>query len=392
MRVLIAGGGIAGQALAFWLVRGGHEVTVAERSPGLRDTGAQIDLRGEGIEAVARMGLLERVRAARVDEPGVAFVDARGRVRATVLANASGRGRQSLTSEHEIMRGDLVRILHEATRDDEEYVFGRGVEQRGGFDLLVGADGQGSRLRRRVLPPGEDPYRRLGIHLAYWFVPRTVEDGAVRDSYVAPGGRMIMRRSHHPDVTQVYFALREDSDEARRIHREPLARQQRFWAQRFAGAGWQTERFIEGLATTPGFYSQEVVQVHASTWSRDRTVLVGDAAHCASPYSGMGASGALIGAYVLAGEINRAPGDLPGALARYETTLRPFAEAIQAEVKPGLLRLALPESRVAVEALLGGASLAGFLRLPGLVSRLARQDRGGAWKLPDYARVTTPAG
>ncbi|MCO8309022.1 oxidoreductase, partial [Streptomyces sp. RKCA-744] len=83
LRVLIAGGGVAGQALAFWLTRGGHRVTVAERFPALRATGAQVDLRGQGIEAVRRMGLLDAVRGALVDEAGVALIDARGRAKAT---------------------------------------------------------------------------------------------------------------------------------------------------------------------------------------------------------------------------------------------------------------------------------------------------------------------
>src|SRR3954463_15782837 len=110
LKILICGGGVAGPALAYWLARGGHRVVVVERFPALRATGAQVDLRGQGIEAVRRMGLLDAVRSKLVDEAGVAFVDNRGRTRATIMANTSGRGRQSLTSEYEIMRGDLVRI------------------------------------------------------------------------------------------------------------------------------------------------------------------------------------------------------------------------------------------------------------------------------------------
>src|SRR5689334_9062202 len=207
LRVLIAGGGIAGQALAFWLTRGGHEVTVAERFPVLRATGAQVDLRGQGIEAVRRMGLLDAVRDALVDEAGVAFVDAHGRAKATIMANTSGKGRQTLTSEYEIMRGDLVRILHDATKDGAEHVFGKGVDgfdqdhhrvvahfsdgSSGEFDLLISADGQGSRIRKSLLPRGFDPYRRLGIHLAYWFVPRIASDSNIRDTFMVPGGRQI---------------------------------------------------------------------------------------------------------------------------------------------------------------------------------------------------------
>jgi len=114
-----------------------------------------------------------------------------------------------------------------------------------------------------------------------------------------------------------------------------------------------------------------------------------DAAHCASPYSGMGISGGLVGAYVLAGEINRDPTDLPAALGRYDTTLRPFVDAIQASVKPALLRLAMPSTRLGVDALLSISALASLLRVPALVGRLAREDRGGAWSLPDYPEMLT---
>ncbi|MFJ9467597.1 FAD-dependent monooxygenase [Streptomyces caniferus] len=398
LRVLIAGGGVAGQALAFWLTRGGHRVTVVERFPALRAAGAQVDLRGQGIEAVRRMGLLDDVRGKLVDEKGVAFIDARGKAKATIMANTSGRGRQTLTSEYEIMRGDLVRILNEATKHDAEYVFGTSVDgfaqdehkvvahfsdgSSGEFDLLVGADGQGSRIRRAILPEGFDPYWRVGIHMAYWFVPRIDSDSDIRDTYMVPGGRQIMRRSHHPTETQVYFVMREESEEASAIHREPVERQQEFWASRFRDAGWQTERFIEGMRTSPFFYSQEVAQVRTDTWSEGRVVLAGDAAHCASPYSGMGISGGLVGAYVLADEINRHPDDLPTALANYDTVLRPFVDHIQAEVNPRLLRLGMPMTRRAIDAFQAVTALACFLHLPDLVARWSKEDRGGNWQLP----------
>ncbi|MEU5927772.1 FAD-dependent monooxygenase [Streptomyces antimycoticus] len=399
LRVLVAGGGVAGQALAFWLTRSGHRVTVVERFPALRAAGAQVDLRGQGIEAVKRMGLLDAVRGKLVDEAGVAFVDARGTAKATIMANTSGRGRQTLTSEYEIMRGDLVRILHDTTRDDTEYVFGKSVDgfeqdehkvvahfsdgSSGEFDLLVGADGQGSRIRRAVLPEGFDPYWRVGIHMAYWFVPRIASDGNIRDTYMVPGGRQIMRRSHNPTETQVYFVIREESDEASAIHRAPVERQQEFWADRFRDAGWQTERFIEGMKTSPFFYSQEVVQVRTDTWSKGRVVLAGDAAHCASPYSGMGISGGLVGAHVLAGEINRHPGDLPTALADYDSVLRPFINEIQGEVNPRLLRLGMPMTRRAIDVFQAATALACFLHVPDLAARLSKKDRGGNWQLPE---------
>lgn len=401
LRILVVGGGVAGQALAFWLTRGGHQVTVVERFPALRASGAQVDLRGQGIEAVERMGLLETVRSRLVDEAGVAFVDSRGKPKATIMANTSGKGRQTLTSEYEIMRGDMVRILHEATKNDTEYVFGRSVDgfdqdadrvtahfsdgTSGEYDLLIGADGQGSRIRRALLPEGFDPYWRVGIHMAYWFVPRIASDTNIRDTYMVPGGRQIMRRSHNPTETQVYFVMREGSAEASAIHRAPVEQQQKFWAGRFRDAGWQTGRFIEGMKDSPFFYSQEIAQVRIDSWSKGRVVLAGDAAHCASPYSGMGISGGLVGAYVLAAEINRHAGDLPTALANYDRVLRPFVEAIQGEVNPRILRVGMPTNKYAISAFQNATALACFFRIPALVARFSKEDRGGNWQLPAYA-------
>ncbi|MFD4640848.1 FAD-dependent monooxygenase [Lentzea sp. NPDC058436] len=406
LKVLVCGGGVAGQAVAHWLARGGHQVVVVERFPSLRATGAQIDLRGQGIDAVERMGLLDAVRRSSVREPGVAFVDARGRRWGSIMANTSGKGRQTLTSEYEIMRGDLVRLLHEATRNDAEFVFGTGVDgfeqsgdrvvarfsdgTSGEFDVLIGADGQGSRIRQALLP-GPDPYWPVGIHMAYWFVPREAVDSDMRETYNATGRRMIMRRSHNATETQVYFSLWESSEEATAIHRQPVEQQKRFWATRFRDAGWQADRFIEGMATAGFFYSQEVVQVRIPAWSGGRVALVGDAGYCPSPYSGMGTSAALVGAHVLAGEINRSPGDLPAAFARYEAALRPFVDSAQAEVNPKVLRFGFPQGRLGTHALRAMAAAGSFLRLPELAARLAKEDRGGAWPLPDYARVPTTA-
>ncbi|MCY1695247.1 FAD-dependent monooxygenase [Curtobacterium sp. SL109] len=400
LKVLVAGGGVAGPALAFWLARAGHRVTVAERYPALRATGAQVDLRGQGIEAITAMGLLDEVRAHLVAEPGVAFVSRSGRRLGAIMANTSGQGKQTLTSEYEIMRGDLVRILHDATKEDVEYRFGLTVEgfdqtqdevvahfsdgSDETFDLLVGADGQGSRIRRDVLPEGADVYWRTGLHMAYWFVPRVASDSDVRETYAAPGGRQIMRRSHNVTETQAYFILRDSSDEASAVHRAPVEDQQRFWADRFRDAGWQTQRFVDGMAEAPFFYSQEVLQVRTDTWSTGRVVLLGDAAHCASPYSGMGISGGLVGAYVLAGEVNATPDDLDGALARYDSTLRPFVDEIQAAVKPRLLAFGFPRPRIAVAALQAAFAVACALRIPERIAARATTDRGGAWALPRY--------
>ena len=128
LKVLICGGGCAGPALAYWLARTGHDVTIVERFPALRAIGAQIDIRGQGVEVIKRMGLDSAIRNKLVDEACVSFVDSNGDVNASILANKTGEGAQSLTSEYEIMRGDLVRILQQATHQKVKYIFGTTIE------------------------------------------------------------------------------------------------------------------------------------------------------------------------------------------------------------------------------------------------------------------------
>ncbi|KAI9700207.1 MAG: hypothetical protein M1820_006875 [Bogoriella megaspora] len=399
LKVLICGGGCAGPSLAFWLARSSHHVTVVERFPALRASGAQIDIRAQGIQVIKRMGLLDTIRSKLVDEAGVSLVDSQGNVKATIMANKSGQGAQSLTSEYEIMRGDLVRILYDATRDNVQYVFGKTVErfeqdeegvtvhfsdgQTSKFDVLVGADGQGSRIRQAILPYDDpDPLRRFGLYMGYWVVPRSESDNNIRKVYNAPNSRMIMCRTHSPNESQAYLSFKDDSKELRSVSKAPVETQKEFWAQKFQGAGWQTDRFIKGMETTDNFYCQEVVQVRTDTWSKGRVVLLADAAHCPSPMSGMGTTSAFAGAYVLAGEINRNSQDLPLAFANYDKTMRPFVNEIQ-KLNPFLLRLGYPKTTFGIAVIHFIAGLVSFFRIPDLISRFSREEKGG-WSLPEY--------
>ncbi|KAJ5682227.1 FAD/NAD(P)-binding domain-containing protein [Penicillium macrosclerotiorum] len=399
LKILICGGGCAGPTLAFWLARGGHQVTIVERLPALRATGSQIDLRGAGIEVVKRMGLIETIRDKLVDEAGTSIIDSQGKVIGNLMANKTGKGAQSFTSEYEIMRGDLVRILYEATKNDVQYIFDKTVEQfeqdedkvtahfsdgsSGVFDVLVGADGQGSRIRRAILSPdASDPYVKFGIHVAYWFIPRIETDTNMLNCYNGTGGRIIMRRSHNPTETQVICFFRDCSPELSDIPKASVEKQKEFWTQRFQDAGWQSERFLEGMKTTDNWYCQEIVQVCTDTWSKGRAVLLGDAAHCPSPLSGMGTSSALVGAYVLAGEINRHSDQLAVAFDTYDQTLRPFVNTVQ-KLNPTFIRLGMPESWWGIAILRFIFRVLFLLRIPAFMSRFMA-ERDGDWKLPEY--------
>jgi 2-polyprenyl-6-methoxyphenol hydroxylase-like FAD-dependent oxidoreductase len=205
--------------------------------------------------------------------------------------------------------------------------------------------------------------------------------------YNAPGGRLIIRRSHSATETQIYFFLRDPSPEARAIHRKPVDEQKRFWAQKLRGAGWQTDRFLEALTSSDNFYSHEIAQIVTDTWHKGRVVLVGDAAH-ALPPMGWGVTSSLVGSYLLAHELHRHPADLPAAFDAYENTMRPFIASIQ---PPSLrfFRILLPSSPAGIRILhsIGRAARAVMLNISKLTARFSaatHQRRGGAWALPDY--------
>uniref|UniRef100_UPI0018ACEE9A FAD-dependent oxidoreductase n=1 Tax=Streptomyces blattellae TaxID=2569855 RepID=UPI0018ACEE9A len=362
-KILVVGAGFAGLSAAYWLGRHGHEVVVIERAAALRASGAQIDLRAQGVDVVKRMGLLDAVEARQVHEAGFEMIDSEGRVKARMMPNTSGRGTASITSEYEIMRADFLRILYDAAKDRAEFRFDTMIERfeqddehvkvhfadgsSETFDLLVGADGQGSRIRRAILPPGApDPYRRSGVNVAYWIVPRDESDSDIATMYNAPGGRLVIRRSHSETETQIYFFLRDNSPEARAIHRKPVDEQKRFYADKLRGAGWQTDRFLHALESSDNFYSQEVVQIVAERWHQGRVVLVGDAAHGLPP-AGWGVTSSLIGSYIMANELERNAEKPSTAFGSYETAMRPFIKSKE-PASFRSMRILLPSSRLGI--------------------------------------------
>ena len=340
IRVLVAGASIAGPALAHWLHRRGAEVTVVERAPGLRPGGQAVDARGVAKEVIRRMGLDAAVRAACTDTAGAYTVDADGNVLETFRAD--DHGGDGYISEIEILRGDLSQVLYDDTRDGVEYVFGdriagltqdaAGVDvsfaggDRRRFDLVIGADGLHSSLRAMVFGPREQFVRHLGMVLAFYTVPNEFGLDRWLIDYQEPGRSAGLRPLQ--DATRAMAMLSFTAADFDVDYRDVEA-QKRLLRERMAGFGWLTPRILAHLDDTPDFYLDQVAQVVMDRWSSGRVGLLGDAAFSSSPMSGGGTGLALVGAYLLAGELAAAGWDPAAGFAAYEERMRPFVEANQ---------------------------------------------------------------
>jgi 2-polyprenyl-6-methoxyphenol hydroxylase-like FAD-dependent oxidoreductase len=319
------------------LHRRGAEVTVVEQAPGLRPGGQAVDARGVAKEVIRRMGLEAEIRAVCTDTAGAHAVDADGRVLETQSAEENdGDG---YVSEIEVLRGDFSQVLYDDTSRDVEYVFGDRIAElsqdaggvdvtfaKGGrrrFELVIGADGLHSALRSSVFGPREQFVRHLGLVLAFFTVPNEFGIDRWLLDY-REGGRWAGLRPV-PDATKAIAMLSFPADHFDVDHRDVEA-QKRLLREEMAGFGWETERILSHLDDTTDFYLDQVAQVVMDHWSRGRVGLIGDAAYSASPMSGAGTGLALVGAYLLAGELAAADWDAETGFARYEERMRQYVE------------------------------------------------------------------
>jgi 2-polyprenyl-6-methoxyphenol hydroxylase-like FAD-dependent oxidoreductase len=344
VKILISGAGIAGPTLAFWLREHGFEPPIVERAPRLRTGGYIIDFWGAGFDVADRMGLVGEIlrRGYQIEE--VREVDGRG----TRAGGFSVRSLKGLTGGRftSLPRSDLSAVIFEALGDQVETIFDdsvTGIEDRGGsvrvqfertppriFDLVIGADGLHSQVRRLVFGEEARFERYLGLKVAACVVPGyRPRDELVYVTHTDVGqqvGRFAMR----DDRTMFLFIFTDRTPDIP----EDVTRQKARLRERFLGAGWECRDILAALEHVSSLYIDRVSQIRMDRWTHGRVALVGDAACCVSFLGGQGSALAMTAAYVLAGELKRANGDHEAAFARYQGRLGAFmAGKQQAAVK-----------------------------------------------------------
>lgn len=378
-RVLVTGGSIAGPAAAYWLERIGYDVTVLERAPEPRRGGQNIDVRGQAREVLERMGLFDAVRDAGTGEVGLRFVDESGGTVSEFGTDGEGDGP---TAELEILRGDLAEILRDACGDRVTWSYGDHVVDLaesptgvtvtldGGatheFDLVVVAEGPRSQTRDLVMTGDRAPVLdRLGMFCAWLTIPRTADDDQWWRWLNAPGSRSVHLRPDNAGTTRAMLNVMTDETGLADLAPDALRADLR---ERFADVGWETPRILAALDDADDLYVDDLTQVRCPTWSHGRVVLLGDAAWCVTPIGGFGTSLALIGAYVLAAQLQRSPSHVE-AFAAYDAWLRPLVDDVQ-DLPPGTPRLANPRSRLGVALFRTGTRIAASAPVRAVTSRL----------------------
>jgi 2-polyprenyl-6-methoxyphenol hydroxylase-like FAD-dependent oxidoreductase len=390
MKILISGAGIAGPTLAYWLHRYGFQPTLVEKSPRLRTGGYIIDFWGLGFEIAEKMGLRPKLEQLGYRVKEVRIVNEHGQKKGGFSADAFRRLTQGRYVS--IPRGELAAALFEQLGPNVETVFGDEIslidDSRDGarvtfaggrterFDLVIGADGLHSQVRRLAF--GDE--RQFEKYLGYKVAAFEAEGYQPRDEDVylmhLQVGQQLARFSMRNEKTMFLFVFAEKSAQ----HPRDLAEQKRWLQERFQGSGWESKAILDFLASAKELYFDRVSQIRMREWSRGRVALVGDAAYCVSLLAGQGSALAMTGAYALAGELHRAKGDYQTAFQRYQETLAPFLLKKQ-KAAEGFGGFFAPKSELSLFLHNQATKL---LSVPGVAELTIGRDLQDRIKLPDY--------
>jgi 2-polyprenyl-6-methoxyphenol hydroxylase-like FAD-dependent oxidoreductase len=388
MKVLIVGAGIAGPTLAYWLHKSGHEVTLVEHASKLRGGGYLVDFWGAGFDVAEAMGIVPELRRRGYVMTEAREVNREGRRLASLDPAAIMASNDRYLS---LARSDLSAVIYDAREGGVELILGdtvRALEddgdrvrvtyesgRTGDFDLVVGADGLHSRVRRLVFGPDERFEKYLGMVVSAFAADHYPERDELVAMMHAEVGFQAIRVSLRDDATLFLFTVRHDG-----VVPSDRGGQEELLRARLAGGGWEVPAMLDVMSQAQDFYFDSVSQIRMPSWTKGRVALVGDAAACPSFLAGQGSALAMVEAYTLAAELARSD-DHHVAFARYQERLDPLIQSKQDAAK-GLGLAFAPKNRM---QLFVRNSVMKMMALPKVANLAMGKSFYDAIELPSFA-------
>ncbi|WP_196930037.1 FAD-dependent monooxygenase [Micromonospora ureilytica] len=345
-RILVSGASVAGLTVAYWLNRLGFQVTVVEVSAGLRPGGQALDVRGPALRVAEGMGILDEIRERSTRLRGMSVVDRTGEEIFQTTERTLTGGRFD-APDVEILRDDLVGVLHAAAGEHVRYVFGDritalrqdelGVEVTfesaapARFDFVVGADGMHSGVRRLAFGPEQQFLRYLGGYVAVMTIPNFTGLDRWQTFHIDENVGAGIIGLGRDEEARAYLGFQ--SDEPIEYDFRDASSQKQLLTDRVKGMGWVVPQIVELMRDASSFHFDSRSQVVMERWTHGRVTLVGDAGYAVSLTTGQGTSIAMTCAYVLAGELASAANDLAAGAIRYEQEVRDYVLRSQAAAR-----------------------------------------------------------
>lgn len=357
--ILISGAGIAGVTLAYWLRKFGFNPVIVERAPELRKGGYAIDFWGKGFDVAERMGILQDLEESDLRIQEVAVLDENGNRKCGI--NYAKIKKLMQGRAFTLLRSDLSKIIYNQLEKDTEIIFDDSITQieqfpakttvrfRSGkmrdFSLVVGADGLHSNVRNLVFGDESQFEKFYGYYTSSYTLKNNLPGGASFSMYNVPGKQVAIYSTGKTKKTTALFIF--TSTQKKPFAHRDLQMQKKILRDEFQSLGWYCPALLSEMDNAPDFYFDVVSQVQMGQWSNERVTLVGDACDCPSLLSGQGSTLAMVGAYILAGELKDANGNYKTAFERYENLFKPFTEEKQ-KIAQGFAKSFVPQSKFGI--------------------------------------------